>query len=419
MLTAHQLEVRAGRAAADGGRELPGRGGGQGRAGRAQRRRQDHADQDPGRRGAAGRRARSTPPATVGYLPQDPRTGDLDVPVRERILSARGLDDVVRRLRAAEADMASDDPERAGQGDAPLRARRRRAARRAAGTPPRRRPRRSPRRSGIADRLMTQPLRTLSGGQRRRVELARILFSGAETLLLDEPTNHLDADSIVWLREFLAVLPRRPDRDQPRHGAARGHGEQGAAPRRQPRRGRHLQHGLEGLPAPARDRRAAPQARAGQHREQGEDAHRPGQQDARQGHQGPGRAVDAQAGREDDGRPRGRAAGRQGRPDQVPGAGAVRQDAAHRGGAVEVLRLAGGLHRRRPGHRQGQPGGHPGAQRRGQDHDAADPGRRRRTRHRRGAARARAQDRLLRPGARDARHQPHGAGEHAVAPPRS
>ena len=42
-----------------------------------------------------------------------------------------------------------------------------------------------------------------SGGQRRRVELARILFSGADTLLLDEPTNHLDADSIIWLRSFL------------------------------------------------------------------------------------------------------------------------------------------------------------------------------------------------------------------------
>src|SRR5699024_2342840 len=50
---------------------------------------------------------------------------------------------------------------------------------------------------------MTQPLSTLSGGQRRRIELARILFSDADILLLDEPTNHLDADSIVWLRGFL------------------------------------------------------------------------------------------------------------------------------------------------------------------------------------------------------------------------
>src|SRR5215217_4557221 len=46
---------------------------------------------------------------TVGYLPQDPRTGDPEVLARERILSARGLDDVVRRLRQAETDMGSDD----------------------------------------------------------------------------------------------------------------------------------------------------------------------------------------------------------------------------------------------------------------------------------------------------------------------
>src|SRR3546814_15355928 len=56
---------------------------------------------------------------------------------------------------------------------------------------------------GIEDRILAQPLKTLSGGQRRRVELARILFSSAETMLLDEPTNHLDVDSIVWLLDFL------------------------------------------------------------------------------------------------------------------------------------------------------------------------------------------------------------------------
>ncbi len=55
----------------------------------------------------------------------------------------------------------------------------------------------------LEERILGQPLGTLSGGQRRRVELSRILFSGNETLLLDEPTNHLDADSIVWLREYL------------------------------------------------------------------------------------------------------------------------------------------------------------------------------------------------------------------------
>ena len=56
---------------------------------------------------------------------------------------------------------------------------------------------------GIDEGRLDQSLETLSGGQRRRVELARILFSGNETLLLDEPTNHLDADSIAWLRDHL------------------------------------------------------------------------------------------------------------------------------------------------------------------------------------------------------------------------
>lgn len=47
------------------------------------------------------------------------------------------------------------------------------------------------------------PFRVLSGGERRRVDLARILFGGSDVLLLDEPTNHLDVDAKQWLMEFL------------------------------------------------------------------------------------------------------------------------------------------------------------------------------------------------------------------------
>jgi ATPase subunit of ABC transporter with duplicated ATPase domains len=138
----------------------------------------------------------------VGYLPQDPRTGDLDVTARDRILSARGLDLIIRRMRENEERIAH------GQGATRERALKKyerletefltkggyaaeaEAATIAASL-------------GLPDRVMGQPLHTLSGGQRRRVELARILFSDADTLLLDEPTNHLDADSVVWLRDFL------------------------------------------------------------------------------------------------------------------------------------------------------------------------------------------------------------------------
>ncbi|WKZ83462.1 MAG: ABC-F family ATP-binding cassette domain-containing protein [Acidimicrobiia bacterium] len=56
---------------------------------------------------------------------------------------------------------------------------------------------------GITDDEMAQPVRTMSGGQRRRVELARILFAETEVLLLDEPTNHLDLDAKAWLVGFL------------------------------------------------------------------------------------------------------------------------------------------------------------------------------------------------------------------------
>jgi ATPase subunit of ABC transporter with duplicated ATPase domains len=142
----------------------------------------------------------------IGYLPQDPRTGDLDVLARDRILAARGLDDVVRRMRNAEKAMASSDDKTREKGmrryeraEADLHA--------AGGYAAESEAARIAANLGLPDRVLGQPLGTLSGGQRRRVELARILFAQAETLLLDEPTNHLDADSIVWLRDFLKTYP--------------------------------------------------------------------------------------------------------------------------------------------------------------------------------------------------------------------
>ncbi|MFJ7908079.1 ribosomal protection-like ABC-F family protein [Kitasatospora sp. NPDC096204] len=148
---------------------------------------------------AAGAVTRS---GEVGYLPQDPRTGDLDVLAKDRILSARGLDTVLKKMRENEERMANGkgatrdnamkkyarlETEFLTKGGYAAEAE---AATIAAAL-------------GLPDRILNQPLHTLSGGQRRRVELARILFSDSDVLLLDEPTNHLDADSIVWLRDFL------------------------------------------------------------------------------------------------------------------------------------------------------------------------------------------------------------------------
>ena len=137
---------------------------------------------------------------SVGYLPQDTRTGDLDALAMDRVLSARGLDALIRGLREAEQEMG--DP---ALRDAAVRryghleerltvlggyAAESEAASLAASL-------------GLPPQAVRQPLRTLSGGQRRRIELARILFGGSDTLLLDEPTNHLDADSVAWLRDHL------------------------------------------------------------------------------------------------------------------------------------------------------------------------------------------------------------------------
>ena len=138
----------------------------------------------------------------IGYLPQDPRAGDPEQLARTRILDARGLGKIVIDMERATIEMGSTDPavaekamERYGRLTDRFQALGGYAAEAEAAA--------IASNLSLPDRILSQPLSTLSGGQRRRIELARILFSDAETMILDEPTNHLDADSVVWLREFL------------------------------------------------------------------------------------------------------------------------------------------------------------------------------------------------------------------------
>jgi len=56
---------------------------------------------------------------------------------------------------------------------------------------------------GLKPDRLNLPIHVLSGGERRRVELTRILFAGSDMLLLDEPTNHLDVDAKTWLLGFM------------------------------------------------------------------------------------------------------------------------------------------------------------------------------------------------------------------------
>jgi ATPase subunit of ABC transporter with duplicated ATPase domains len=138
----------------------------------------------------------------LGYLPQDPRSGNLDDLARTRILDARGLGSIVLGMQQSTLDMASADAtvsaaamKKYGRLEEQFHMLGGYAAEAEAAS--------IASNLNLPDRILDQPLKTLSGGQRRRIELARILFSDARTMILDEPTNHLDADSVVWLREFL------------------------------------------------------------------------------------------------------------------------------------------------------------------------------------------------------------------------
>lgn len=138
----------------------------------------------------------------IGYLPQETRVGNLEQSAEDRILSARNIDTTLARIKKAELEMSTlQGPRQQKAMERYVRldheftiaggwAAKAEAAQIAAAL-------------GIDKGNLEQSLQTISGGQRRRVELARILFSQCETLLIDEPTNHLDQDSISWLRDYL------------------------------------------------------------------------------------------------------------------------------------------------------------------------------------------------------------------------
>ncbi|WP_431024078.1 energy-dependent translational throttle protein EttA [Halomonas sp. H5] len=143
--------------------------------------------------------ARPMPGINVGYLPQEPELDD-DKNVRETVEEALGeIKDAQAKLDAVYAAYAEPDADF----DA-LAAEQARLENIIEAADAHNLERKL---EVAADALRLPPweakVGNLSGGERRRVALCRLLLSGPDMLLLDEPTNHLDAESVAWLERFL------------------------------------------------------------------------------------------------------------------------------------------------------------------------------------------------------------------------
>lgn len=137
----------------------------------------------------------------VGYLPQDPRPqgSGVDATALSHILSGRAFDEDQRRLEKLRMAVEESPTER----NVSRYSRAEERFRDSGGYSAEAEIRRIVAGLGLPADRVDQPIAVLSGGERRRVELARILFAGSDLLLLDEPTNHLDTDAKLWLMGFL------------------------------------------------------------------------------------------------------------------------------------------------------------------------------------------------------------------------
>ena len=137
---------------------------------------------------------------TLGYVPQNPRPrGEAAHSALSHILSGRGLDRAAARLielhQALEQDHSLSAIEKYSEAEERYRL--------DGGYSGESEARRIVTGLGLRLDRVDLALGVLSGGERRRVEIARVLFADPDLLLLDEPTNHLDSDAKSWLMDFL------------------------------------------------------------------------------------------------------------------------------------------------------------------------------------------------------------------------